>query len=220
MRVSRLQVSQNRDRDDRRRAAQNVALGGPPANAQAYDTIAKLEGPAPRRRAVRPRSLQPGWNDDRVPFPFERRRTRGLGLGVISAAVAPGPLLHSDRRVRRVAGTGLNDNPFTALALANPPTVSRAIPKSPESSKMSGAVRLVGRRAGGSAERRLSRFPDLTERRVRHQLHARVSGWLERWFPKRISASGSSSRGTRPNSRRSITTCTRCRRERCGGRSR
>jgi hypothetical protein len=122
MRVSRLQVSQTVTVTTDGAAAQNVALGGPAAEAQAYDTIAKLEGPVPVV-AQFGLILHPGWNDVGFQFNSGSGEREDLGSAVISAAVAP------DLTFTRIGASGasqarVTDNQFTALALAKPPSLA------------------------------------------------------------------------------------------------
>ncbi|HEY6450903.1 MAG TPA: alpha-(1-_3)-arabinofuranosyltransferase family protein [Candidatus Cybelea sp.] len=122
MRVSRLQVSDVLNVTVAGEKTRAVAIEGPSAYDQQYDTLDHLDGPAPVpvRFAL---SLRPGWND--VAFRFHLIGGEGdeLAPEVISAAVAP------DLTFTRIGGgrsslRPLTDRSFAVLPLAKP---SRAV---------------------------------------------------------------------------------------------
>jgi hypothetical protein len=121
MRVSRLQVSQTLTVAVDGAAPQDVVLAGPAAGAQAYDTVAKLEGPLPVPVQFS-LILHPGWNDVGFRFHSISDERADLGSGVISAAVAPD--LSFTRTGAQSAQARVTDNTFTAFELTKPPALS------------------------------------------------------------------------------------------------
>ncbi len=119
MRVSRLQIAEAMTVAVNGGAPQSVALGGSPANPQAFDTIAKLAG-APPAPVSFPVALQPGWNEIAFRFHPNDGEREDLGMGVISAAVAPD--LSFTRSATTASQPVLHDSAFRSIALDNPPT--------------------------------------------------------------------------------------------------
>jgi hypothetical protein len=119
MRVSRLQVADSMTVAVNGGAQQSVTLGGSAANPQAVDGIAKLEGPPPAPVSF-PVALQPGWNEVAFRFHPGDGEREDLGMGVISAAVAPD--LSFTRTSTAGTQTVLHDGAFRAFALDKPPT--------------------------------------------------------------------------------------------------
>ncbi len=118
MRISRLQVSDWLTVTVAGEKTRNLTIPGPPANDQQYDTLNRLDGPAPVPVHFT-MDLHPGWNN--VSFRFHLIGGEGgdLDSEVISAAVAP------DLAFARIGATRpslrpLTDRSFTALALAQP----------------------------------------------------------------------------------------------------
>ncbi len=120
IRVSRLQVSDTLSARVDGRTQTSVVLAGPPAGAQALDTVAQLDGPTPVPVSLS-LLLRPGWNDVAFGFRSLNGERIDLGPGIISAAVAP------DLSFTRVANAGRDpapvqsDRTFSALALSKPP---------------------------------------------------------------------------------------------------
>ena len=88
MRVSRLQVSDLMTVAVAGESPRNVALPGPSANDQQYDTIDRLNGPRPVPVHFTV-DLRPGWNDVAFDFRVSNGERLDLGAEVLSAAVAP-----------------------------------------------------------------------------------------------------------------------------------
>jgi hypothetical protein len=127
MRLSRLQVSDSLSVHDDAGSAINVALPGPGANDQQYDTVERLGGPVPVAITF-PLVLRPGWND--VTFDFHLRSGERFDLGpdVISAAVAP-DLAFTKTSDAGASAPAAPDRKFLALRLANPPAALSGDPE-------------------------------------------------------------------------------------------
>ncbi len=122
MRLSRLQVAGLMTVTVPGFPAQNVSLPGPAAGDQQYDTMDRLDGPAPV--AVRfPLGLRPGWNDVAFDFHLAPGERVDLGPDVISAAVAP-DLSFTRVGVVHSSAAPAYDRDFTAVAVAKPPALS------------------------------------------------------------------------------------------------
>ncbi|MGC1382110.1 MAG: alpha-(1-_3)-arabinofuranosyltransferase family protein, partial [Candidatus Baltobacteraceae bacterium] len=121
MRVSRLQVADTVTVRVDGRKQQTGVLSGPPADAQAYDSIAQLDGPVPVPIALQLK-LHPGWNDVAFAFHPLRGERPDFGSEVISAAVGP------DLSFTRIASSGADaararkDPSFSAVRLSTPPS--------------------------------------------------------------------------------------------------
>jgi hypothetical protein len=120
MRVSRLQVSGAVTVTTNRTMPLNVEVAGPPANAQAYDTVSKLEGPPPVPLSF-VAALQPGWNDVDFHFRPLAGERNDLGPGVISAAVAPDLTFTKTATLGAVTQPRIADAAFSAVAVIPPP---------------------------------------------------------------------------------------------------
>ena len=119
MRISRLQVAGSMTVAVKGGASQTVALPGPAANADDYDSIDHLDGPVPVPVAF-DLDLQPGWNDVAFAFHTAPGERPEMGLDVISAAVAP-DLAFDRLGARAGAPAGAAGDPsFSAVALADP----------------------------------------------------------------------------------------------------
>ena len=119
MRVSRLQVADALTVAVNGGAEQSVSLAGSPATPQAFDTIAKLQGPAPVPVSFSV-ALQPGWNELAFRFHPSNGERDDLGMGVVSAAVAPD--LSFTRTATLASQPALRDSAFTSIALDSPST--------------------------------------------------------------------------------------------------
>jgi hypothetical protein len=119
MHVSRLQVGSLMTVTIDGRDEQDVALSGPGATAQEYDSVDHLQGPAPVP-ATFTATLRPGWNELAFGFHSASGERTDLGPDVIEAAVAP------DLSIVRIAAKGAPsvpalDKAFTAVSLPKPP---------------------------------------------------------------------------------------------------
>jgi Alpha-(1->3)-arabinofuranosyltransferase len=119
MRISRLQVTGVMTVTVNGGTPQNVVIPGPPANEQQYDTLNRLDGPAPAAVSFA-LDLNPGWNDVGFGFNAMSGERNDLGSSLISAAVAA-DFAFTRIGERRRSLPPLTDLGFTALALANPP---------------------------------------------------------------------------------------------------
>jgi hypothetical protein len=127
MHISRLQVSGLMTVAVKGAAPQNVMVSGPAARDDVYDTVDRLDGPAPVPVRFE-LNLQPGWND--VTFAFHTHSGERIDLGpdVISAAVAPD--LSFTRMSTAPAGSVAgSDSSFTARAVAPPPNALQGDPE-------------------------------------------------------------------------------------------
>ncbi|MBV9719540.1 MAG: DUF3367 domain-containing protein [Candidatus Eremiobacteraeota bacterium] len=118
MRVSRLQVSNAMTVGVKGDASQTVTIGGPSAGDRQYDTIDRLDGPAPVPVNFE-LGLHPGWNDVRFDLQAQNGERADLGTNVISAAVAP-DLSFTKLKPTLSTATPKRDDTFTALRIATP----------------------------------------------------------------------------------------------------
>ncbi|HEX3368034.1 MAG TPA: alpha-(1-_3)-arabinofuranosyltransferase family protein [Candidatus Cybelea sp.] len=119
MHVSRLQVGSLMSVTVNGRGQQEVALSGPSATAQQYDSVDHLQGPAPALASFTV-TLRPGWNDVSFTFHSTTGERTDLGPDVIEAAVAP------DISFTRITARGgptaaAQDNALHGIALPKPP---------------------------------------------------------------------------------------------------
>jgi hypothetical protein len=119
MRLSRLQAAPSLTVGVGGRKQRSVSVAGPAADSQAYDTMERLEGPAPVATSFRVR-LHPGWNDVSFDFHATSGERSDLGREVVAAAVAPDLTFTRSSTLQGVAPT-TTDSTFSAIALANPP---------------------------------------------------------------------------------------------------
>lgn len=117
MRISRLQVADAMTVTVKGSSPQSVALPGRPASADEYDTVERLDGPAPAPVTFA-LDLRPGWNDVAFAFHSDRGERLDLGTGEISAAVAPD--VSFERIAAATGAPAASDASFNAVALAKP----------------------------------------------------------------------------------------------------
>ncbi len=118
MRISRLQVADTMTVTVNGGSPQRVQVPGPAADGQAYDTIGRLDGPAPVEIRF-PLDLRPGWNDVAFAFRPNGGERADLGADVIAAAVAP------DLEFTRIGARAAHGSPnagksLTAFAVGLP----------------------------------------------------------------------------------------------------
>ncbi|MBV8530998.1 MAG: DUF3367 domain-containing protein [Candidatus Eremiobacteraeota bacterium] len=126
MRLSRLQASSAMTVAVRGGASQSVALPGPAAGAQEYDTVDRLDGPVPQPVSFS-LDLRPGWNDVAFKFQRENGERNDLGAGVISAAVAPDLTFATSGAAKAESPTP--DGAFVAVGLTPPPVALEGDPE-------------------------------------------------------------------------------------------
>jgi len=121
MRISRLQVADFMTVTVQGQTPQNVALPGPPADPQQYDTVDGLQGPMPVAVSFSV-TLQPGWNDVAFTFQPLAGERSDLGSDVISAAVAPDVSFQAIGPAHGAPRVPAQDRSVTTVALAKPTT--------------------------------------------------------------------------------------------------
>ncbi len=120
MRVSRLQVSDLMTVAVAGESPRDVALPGPSANDQQYDTIDRVAGPTPVPVHFTV-DLHPGWNDVAFDFHVSSGERLDLGADVLSAAVAP-DLAFTQIATAPTSLPPRADGAFSVIALAPPVT--------------------------------------------------------------------------------------------------